>query len=157
MYGHHEKKATPRKLASKTFPLEMLCEWEGAMIHGETGELIKYLHLWKNTKYWDAWGIWFGNEISRLIQGMKGHVKCTNKMSFIKKEEVPQNIFREVTYSRVVCDVRERKSEKKITRLKSRRDIIKYPGNSRTRTENLLTVKLLLNSVISNLGEKLWR
>ena len=48
---------------------------------------------------------------------MKGRVKCTNKMSFIKKEEVPQNIFRDVTYGRVVCDIREGKPDKNRTGL----------------------------------------
>ena len=45
----------------------------------------------------DAWLILFGNEIIRLDQGMKGRNKGTNTMAFIKKEEVPQNKFRDFT------------------------------------------------------------
>ena len=41
-------------------------------------------------------GILFGNEIGRLAQGIKGRVKGTNTMSFIKKEEVLQNVFIDV-------------------------------------------------------------
>ena len=48
----------------------------------------------------------FRNEIGRLARGIKGHVKGTNTVSLIKEEEVPQNKFIEVTYSRVVCDMR---------------------------------------------------
>ena len=48
---------------------------------------------------------------------MEGRVKVTNTMYFIKKEEVPQNRFGEVTYGRVVCHVKERKYEKNRTKL----------------------------------------
>ena len=86
---------------------------------------------------------------------MKVHVKVTNTISFIKKEKVPQNIFREVAYSRIVCDVREGKSEKNRTRLTVGGEKIKYPVNCGTPTANLFTSKLLLNSVISTVGENL--
>ena len=45
---------------------------------------------------------------------MKGRFKGTNTMYLLKKEEVTQNWFREVTYGRVVCDVREGKADKKL-------------------------------------------
>ena len=94
----------------------MLCKWTGGVIDGETGERLKYHHLGKNTKYRYAWGILFVNEINLLDQGMKGRVKGTHTIYFIKIEEVPKNQFREVTYSRVVCGVREGKPEENRTR-----------------------------------------
>ena len=86
---------------------------------------------------------------------MKHIVKVTNTMSFIKKEEAPQNRFREVTYGRVVCNAREGKYDKKRTILTVNEERIKYPGYCRTSMAGLLTVKFLLNSVISTLREKI--
>ena len=107
----------------------MLCEWAGAIINGETGELLEYRHIRKNPKYRDAWGILLGNEIGRLAQGMKGRAKVANTVSFIKKEELPQNRFRAVTYDRVVCDVREGKSDEYRKILTFGGERIKYPGD----------------------------
>ena len=72
-----------------------------------------------------------------------------------QKEEVTQNKFKEVTYKRVACEVREGKPNKNRTRLTVGGDRIKKPGNCGITTSDLLTVKLLLNNVISTLGEKL--
>ena len=74
-------------------------------------------------------------------------------MSFIKKEEVFQNLFRDVTYVKEVCDVREGKVNKNRTRLTVGVVKIEYPGNCGTAIANLLILKLLLNIIISNLGE----
>ena len=90
---------------------------------------LKYRYLVKKTKYQDVLGILLGNEIYRLAQGTKRRVKGTNKMSFIKKEEVPQNIFIEVNYVRVVCDARKGKSDKNRTILTVDGDRIKYPDD----------------------------
>ena len=50
--------------------------------------------------------------------------------------------------------MREGKPDKKITRLTVFGDRIKYPGNCGTPMDDLITVKLLLNRLISTLGEK---
>ena len=83
---------------------------------------------------------------------MRVCVKGTKTISFIEKEEVPKNLFIKVTYSRVVCDMREVKPNKNRTRLTVGRDRIKYTGNCVTPKEDLLAVKLLLDIVISTLG-----
>ena len=75
-------------------------------------------------------------------------------MSFIKKWKLPKNRFIEVTYGRLVCDVRECIAEKNRTILIVGEDRIKHPGNCGTPTAHLLTVKFLLSSVISTLGSK---
>ena len=53
-----------------------------------------------------------------------------------------------------MCDVREHKEEKHRTRLTVGGDMINYPDNWGTPTADLLTVKLLFNSVISTEGVK---
>jgi hypothetical protein len=59
-----------------------------------------------------------------------------------------------MTYGRIVCDVREHKAEKNRTRLTVGGDRINYPDDCGTPTADLLTVKLLLNSVISTKNAK---
>ena len=82
--------ATPRKLASRNFPLIVLNKWAFAVINGETRELFEYRHLRKNPKYQDAWKISFTNEIVCLAQGIKVRFKGTNIMLFIKNEIYPK-------------------------------------------------------------------
>ena len=60
----------------------------------------------------------------------------------------------DVTYGRVVCDVREGNAKNNLTRLPIGGDRINYPGNVSIPTACLLTVNLLMNSVISTGGAK---
>ena len=104
--------ATPRKLASQKFPMKLLCEIAGAVLDGETGEMVEYCHLRISPRYRDVWGKSFGNEIIRLAQGMPGRVDGTDTLFFIDEEKIPRDRRNDVTYGRVVCDVREVKTEK---------------------------------------------
>ena len=61
----------------------------------------------KSPKYWEVWGKLSGNEIGQLAQGMPGRVEGTDMMFFIKKEEVPQDRFKDVTYGKFVVDYQE--------------------------------------------------
>ncbi len=47
-----------------------------------------------------------------------------------------------------MCDVRKGKKDKHCTRLKMGGNLTNYPGDCETPTANLLTVKILLNSII---------
>ena len=60
----------------------------------------------------------------------------------------------DVTYIRIVCDVREGKLEKNRTRLTVGGIQINYPGDVGTPTACLLAVKLLANSVVSTAGDE---
>ena len=99
-----ECKISPARLSSRKFPLKLLCEFAGAVMDNETGELMEYRHLMKNPKYREVWGKSSGNEIGRLAQGMPGRVEGTDTMFFIKKEEVPPDRFKDVTYGKFVVD-----------------------------------------------------
>ena len=144
-----ECKISPARLSSRKFPLKLLCEFAGAVMDNETGELMEYRHLMKNPKYREVWGKSSGNEIGRLAQGMPGRVEGTDTMFFIKKEEVPPDRFKDVTYGKFVVDYRENKEEKERVRLTVGGDRINYPDEVATPTADLLTVKLMINSVIS--------
>ena len=79
--------ATPRQLASRKFPIKLLCEIAGAVLDGETGEMMDYCHLRISSLYRDVWGKSFGNEFGRLAQGMPGRVDGMNTLiSYTKKK-----------------------------------------------------------------------
>ena len=58
------------------------------------------------------------------------------------------------TYARIVADERPEKAEPDRIRITMGGDRINYPGDCGTPTADLLTVKLLLNSVISTAHAK---
>ena len=138
---------TAQQAAAWCYLLQFLCDYANAVLDGETGELLEYRHLIQCPKYKDA--IWFGNEIGRLAQGMPGRVEGTDTIFFIPKASVPADRWKDVTYGRIVCNIRDNKVETHRTRLTIGGDRINYPEDCGTPTANLLTVKLLLNSVIS--------
>ena len=77
------------------------------------------------------------------------HVEGTNTIFFINKEQVPHDHFRDDTYGKFVVDNTENKEEKERVRLTVGSDWINYPGDVSTPMADLLTVKLMLNRVIS--------
>ena len=131
-----------------------LCEIAEAVLDGKTGEMMEYCHLRISLRYRDVWGKLFGNEIGRLAKGMPGRVDGTNTLFFIYEEKIPQDRIKDVTYRRVVCDVWEVKKEEHRIQLTLGGDRINYTGDVSTPTACLLTVKLLLNSVISTEGSE---
>ena len=50
----------------------------------------------------DTWWKDVGNELGRLANGIDNHVRATNTIQFIGKEEVTK--YRTVTYEIFVCD-----------------------------------------------------
>ena len=135
----------PRAAAGLKFPRQML----NAVLNEETGELMEYRHLIGNPKYREIWGRSFGNELGRLAQGMKGRVDGTDTIFCIDKKDIPAARWQDVTYGRIVVSFRPEKKDPNRVRLTVGRDRINYPGDVGTPTADMLTVKLLLNSVIS--------
>ena len=70
-------------------------------------------------------------------------------LNFIKKEDVPQDRFKNVMYGKFVGDYWENKEEKEWVRLTVGGDRINYPDEVATPTADLLTMKLMRNSIIS--------
>ena len=124
------------------------------MLDTETGELLEYRHLIKHPKYKDDWGYSFGNGIGRRAQGMPGRNTGTNTIKFIHKSKMPADRWKDVAYARIVCNVRPQKEEVNRTRLTFGGNNLSVPIDCGTPTADLLTVKLLLNSVISSPGAK---
>ena len=148
------RKPTAQQASRRRYPMQFLCEFAGAVMDGATGELLEYRHLIKRPKYKAEWNYSYGNEVGRLAQGMKGRVEGTNTIFFIHKHEIPKDRRKDCTYGKINCNVRPQKEEKNRTRLTIGGDRINYEGDCGTATADLLTTKLLLNSVISTEGAR---
>jgi hypothetical protein len=108
---------------------------------------MEYRQLITDPETKAVWTRSAANEISRLAQGVGNRMKGTNTIRFIPVTEVPQG--RKATYGRFVCTVRPQKSEPERTRLTVGGNLVDYPGDVSTRTSELTTTKILLNSTIS--------
>ncbi len=95
------------------------------------------------------------NELGWLAQGMPDQVMGMDTIFFIPKDKVPRARTKDVTYGLITCLIRpEIIDEPNHTRLVAGGDRVHYPFNAGTPTANLLTVKLLINSVISTPGAR---
>ncbi len=65
------------------------------------------------------------------------------------KQEIPQARRKDITYGRIICTYRSEKKDPYRTRITMGENLINYPDNCGTPTADLLTVKLMFNSVIS--------
>ena len=112
-----------------------------------TGASLEYGHLIKGpTK--SIWENSFANEIGRLAQGVGTRMPSgTNTIFFIPKDKVPAG--RTVTYGIIVDEIRPQHSETHCTRLTVGGNLINFPGDVTTPTEDLITAKLIFNSVLS--------
>ena len=115
---------------------------------------MEYRHIIKNPKYCQLYATSYSKELGRLAQVMSVKAEGTNTIYFIYKANIPSERWKDVTYDRVVVAYRPQKSDPYQTRLTVGGNLIAYPGNCGTPTVDFLTVKLLLNSIISTLGAK---
>ena len=87
------------------------------------------------------------NELGCLYQGWKAQAG-TDKIEFISHKYKPKDIG--VTYVRAVCNIRLQKTETHRTRLTEGWNMIDYPGDIRTPTSDLTTMKIHVNISISD-------
>jgi hypothetical protein len=82
-------------------------------------------------------------------------VTGTDTIFFIPKDKVPRSRAKDVMYGLITCLIRPKKTkEPNRTRLVEGGDRVHYPFNAGTPTANLLTMKLLINSMISTSGAR---
>ena len=116
-------------------------------IHCDTiGKNLGYIYLVKLDE--PVWTNSMCNKLVLLSQGWKTH-EGNGTIEFILHRDKPK--YRRATYSRSVCDIRPQKTETHRTRLTGGGNIIDYPGEVRTPTSELTTMKLHVNNVISNI------
>eukprot|EP00804_Cyclotella_cryptica_P013531 CCRYP_017239-RA/>CCRYP_017239-RA protein AED:0.45 eAED:0.45 QI:0/0/0/1/1/1/2/0/507 len=122
------------------------------LIHPTTGKSIsKYEELINDPILRETWTTAFGKEIGALAQGdNKTGAVGTNTIFFMSHKDI-QNIpsDRTITYARVVVDYRPQKQDPNRVRITVGGNLIDYPGELTTQTADLITSKILWNSVIS--------
>jgi len=136
------KQATARK-----YPLQFLCDFAYAVLDDETCNLLEYRHLLKHPKYRDVWSNSFGKEIRRLAT-------TTETIAFMAKQQIPQARRKDITYGCIVCTYRSEKKDPYRTHITMGGNLINYPEDCGTPTADLLTIKLMFNSIISTTGAK---
>ncbi len=145
---------TPQQMLVRRIPMTWFHETANSVIV-DNGELLEYRHLIAKHATRPTWHHSYGNEIRQLAQGMPGCNAGTNTIVFIKKNQVPQDRAKDVTYGLITTLIRpEKLDEPNRTRLVAEGDRVHYPGDAGTPTADLLTIKLLLNSIISTPNAK---
>jgi hypothetical protein len=142
------------KLATRKFPLIWLCKMANSVL-GKQGELLEYPHLIANPKTRATWTHSYGNKLGWLAQGMPSSVTGIDTIFFNAKDKDPRARAKDVTYGLLTCLIRpEKTNEPNRTRLVAGGDRVHYQFDAGTPTANLLTVKLLNDSVISTPGAR---
>ena len=111
---------TARNLASRKFPLQLLCEFAGAVMDSN-GELLQYRHLMARPEYREVWGKAYGNEVGRLAQGLPGRVEGTHALDFIAKSEVPRKPIQRCNLRPDFLQLSNRKRRSKPSKMSCRR------------------------------------
>ena len=128
-----------------------------AVMDVESGKMLKHRQLINhpNPDTSQTWRTSTANEIGRLFQGVGGRIKNpTNTCHFIRKDQVPADRFKDVTYAKFECTERPQKAEKHRTRAVLGGNKVHYPGDTGTPTAEMLLVKIMLNSVVSTPGAR---
>ncbi len=100
---------------------------------------MEYCHLIANQATQATWKHSYGNEIGRLAQGMPGCNFRANTIVLIKKNQVPQERAKDVTYDLITCLVRPQKIDKpNRTGLVVGGNRVHYPGDTGTPTAKVL-------------------
>ena len=74
--------------------------------------MFEYRQLLKHNKLKNTWNYSAENEYGRRAQGIGGRIKNpTNTIVFVRKEQVPTERMKDVTYGKYVCTVRLQKTE----------------------------------------------
>ena len=97
-----------------------------------------------------------------LVAPLGRQAKSTNLItsnrlviSIMSLEQAPKDRRKDVTYARIVCkNKKPQKEEVNKTRIAVGGNLINYPFDCGTPTADMITVKLLLNSVVSTPGAK---
>jgi hypothetical protein len=112
-----------------------------AILDDEAGNLLNYHHLLKHPKHKDIWSKSFETEIPRLAT-------TTETIYFKRKDEIPANQCKDITYGCIDRTYRSKKKATYCTRITMGGNLVSYLDDCGTSTVDLLTVKLF-NSVIS--------
>lgn len=92
--------------------------------------------------------------MGQLTQDLDGIVEGANTLFYIKYEDNPPDRMKDITYARMCINHRPEKADPNHCRITVDGNLIKYPGDIGTRPADMLTFKLLFNSVMLTRGAK---
>jgi hypothetical protein len=125
---------SPLQMLQRKLPMTWFYKMANSVIR-DNGKLLEYCHLIANPKTRVVRAHLYGNKIGRLAQGMPGRNTNTNTIFFIRRDQVPRNRTKDVTYSLITCLIRpEEIDEPNRTRLVARGNRVHYPGDAGTPT-----------------------
>jgi hypothetical protein len=130
-------------------------ELANAVLDPDTGRPCSYDDLIRNAKTRDVWSKSMTKELARLAQGLDGITKGTNTVFYLDPDDIhaiPKD--RTVTYARIVVDYRPQKTDPNQVRITVGGNLITYPSEVITRTADMVTSKILWNSVLSTPNAK---
>eukprot|EP00957_Ditylum_brightwellii_P129965 9912544-Ditylum_brightwellii.AAC.1 len=116
---------------------------------------MNYQQLIKDPATAAIWSKGMCRKLGRLAQGWKNEEKGTDTTAFLNKQEIkhiPDD--RTVTYARIIVDYHPQKKGPNQVRITVDGNLINYPGDVATNTADLITTKILWNSILSTPGAK---
>ncbi|KAL7465450.1 hypothetical protein ACHAXS_005954 [Conticribra weissflogii] len=127
------------------------------VVHPTTGETISnYWKLAKDPELKKIWTKAFRKELGNLAQRDElTNTSSTDTIFFMnhdKKQPIPKD--RIITYACIVVDFRPQKDDLNRVRITASGNLINYPGELTTKTDDLTTAKMMWNSVVSTPSAK---
>jgi hypothetical protein len=108
-----------------------------AVLDMDTGKLMEMKLLLVNPKYKEVWGKLYTTDLGYLAQGIPGVSKGTDTIVFIRRDEVPIDRIKDITYGCMCINYRPEKDDPNQTRLTVGGNRVNYPGNCGTPTVNM--------------------
>ncbi len=137
---------TPQQASSCKYPLQFLWNFANAILNDKTGDLLEYHHH-QTPK--------IQSHMEQFIWNWDTMTRQNNRIIFfVNKTEIPKDCQGNIIYRRICCNYYEQKKDAYRTWITMSGNLINYLGDCGTPTADLLTMKLLLNSVISTPNTK---
>ena len=138
-------------------PHDDTTSYSTAAINPDTGKAAEYRELIQSTAG-PRWTLAMNKELGRLFQGFEcapdatHTVQGTDTCTFIHPQQIPTG--KTPTYVRIVTDYREHKADPYRVRCTVGGNRIDFQGEVATKVADLVTVKCLLNHIISTPGAR---
>jgi hypothetical protein len=117
-----------------------------SVIHPVTGKEMQYKDLMKDPELGPLFEIGLGIELGRICQGIRD-ISGTNTAFFVELASILKD--QKITYSKLVCDYKQKKMKKHRVRFTVGGDRLDYNGETATSTAGITTFKILINSSLS--------
>ena len=151
---------TPHKLVPATYDTcsTNYAHFAAPMIHQTTGEIISsYNRFMNDPATAKVWQTAFGKDFGGMVQGdCKTGQKGTNSVFVMthKEIDIAMAAGHKWTYAQIVVDHRPQKEDPNQIRIAVGGNLITYKGSTSTCTADLMTSKLLWNSMLSTTDAK---